>query len=167
MEKPRKSKLEYSEEFDTKEVDAPESIAGLPIILKEVKENVSFPPSTKKARSDAQKAVTARMRVKLDERRKELIVIKQEAKETALLQQMELKTLIKDKLKAKQLKTKADEKMRQMLLEASESDEEESESESEPEIVYRKPTRKGPIKQLPSFRKPSYASQEFPTVRFV
>jgi hypothetical protein len=68
----------------------------------------------KKARSDAQKATTARMRVKLEERRRDLVVIKQEAKETALLQQLELKAHIKDKLKAKQLKTKADEKIRQM-----------------------------------------------------
>lgn len=166
MDKPKKSKLEYSEESDSKEVDATESIAGSPILLNEVKEDI-VPPSTKKARSDAQKAVTARMRVKLDERRKELLVIKQEAKATAMLQQMELKTLIKDKLKAKQHKAKADEKMRQMLLEASESDEEKSESESEPEIVYRKPRRAVPIKQLPSFKRPSYTSQDFPTVRFV
>lgn len=155
--KPKTNKLEYSDEADAKELEEPETPIS-PVVS----------VSIKKTRSDAQKAATARMRVKLEERRKELVVIKQEAKETALLQQMELKTHIRDKLKAKQLKTKADEKMQQMLLEASASEEEESESEPE-KIVYKKPLKKTSlvhIKQLPS-RRPTYATQEFPTVRFV
>ena len=180
LNKPSKSKLEYTDEPEIKEVDEPEPpTASTPLIP---------PPSMKKARSDAQKATTARMRVKLEERRRDLVVIKQEAKETALLQQLELKAHIKDKLKAKQLKTKADEKMRQMMMEASESEEEsdyfrrstlsKEESESEPEervpIVRKKQLiKKGgrvcetPIKQLPNGRHPSYTSQEFPSIRFV
>jgi len=192
--KPSKSKLEYTDEPEIKEPDelTPDlppvvsplratlatmsPIATLPISVKTDVELRSI-PTMKKARSDAQKATTARMRVKLEERRRDLVVIKQEAKETALLQQLELKAHIKDKLKAKQLKTKADEKMRQMMMEVSESEEEE-ESESEPEehvpIVRKKqPIKKGgrvcetPIKQLPNGRHPSYTSQEFPSIRFV
>ena len=89
---------------------------------------------------------------------------------------MELKTHIKDKLKAKQLKTKADEKMRQMLLEASdEEEEEEEEEESEPESRKKQPIKRTSlpepkpksIKQLPSGRQAPYVSQEYPSVRFV
>ena len=167
MLKSNKCKLEYSDETE-KEVDEPEPTPTpvAPSIT------VDKPPSMKKARSDAQKATTARMRVKLEERRRDLVVIKQEAKETALLQQMELKTHIKDKLKAKQLKTKADEKMRQMLLEASDEEEEE---ESEPESRKKQPIKRTSLpepkpksfKQLPSGRQVPYVSQEYPSVRFV
>ena len=76
--KPKKSKLEYSDEEP--EIEVANTSTPTDVIR---------PPSVKKARSDAQKAATARMRIKLDERRKVLIVIKQEAKETALLQQIE------------------------------------------------------------------------------
>ena len=79
MIKPNKSKLEYSDEPDVKEVDEPlesPTVVATPVP----------PPSMKKASSDAQKATTARMRVKLEERRRDLVVIKQEAKETALLE---------------------------------------------------------------------------------
>lgn len=159
----KKSKLEYSdEEPEAEEVDTPPS--QLP--TNEVKV-----PSVKKARSDAQKVATARMRVKLDERRKELIVIKQEAKATALLQQMELKANIKDKLKAKQNKNKAEEKRRQAKQYEEEYESEEEQSESEPEevkLVHKRINKKAlPIKQLPSANRPSYASQDFPSVRFV
>jgi len=192
--KPSKSKLEYTDEPEIKEPDEltpdlPPVVSPLRATLATMSPIATLPiPTMKKARSDAQKATTARMRVKLEERRRDLVVIKQEAKETALLQQLELKAHIKDKLKAKQLKTKADEKMRQMMMEVSESEEEE-ESESEPEehvpIVRKKqPIKKGgrvcetPIKQLPigrsptfalanNGRHPSYTSQEFPSIRFV
>lgn len=169
MTKPNKSKLEYTDEPDIKE-DEP-----TPDPTPAIATPVPLPPSMKKARTDAQKATTARMRVKLEERRRDLVVIKQEAKEMALLQQLEMKASIKDKLKAKQLKTKADEKMRQMMEELSE-DEDTDETESEPEEpmpIRRKTTKKGrgcetpPIKQLPSKKQPSYTSQEFPSIRFV
>lgn len=172
MAKPNKSKLEYSDEPDVKEEIEP-ALESPPVIATPIVP----PPSMKKARSDAQKATTARMRVKLEERRRDLVVIKQEAKETALLQQIELKAHIKDKLKAKQLKTKADAKMRQMMV-SSESEDEEEDEESEPEeripIIRKKQQtytraepKPKPTKQLPSGR-PTYASQqEFPSVRFV
>ncbi len=175
MVKATKSKLEYSDEPDIKEDDP--KTEQIPPVLQEIVAPPAPPPSIKKARSDAQKATTARMRVKLEERRRDLVVIKQEAKATALLQQMELKAHIKENLKAKQQKTKADEKMRQMLLlsESEEEEEEEEEDESEPEIVYKKqPVRRATptpqrtnMKQLPSGQKPSYLSQQFPSVRFV
>ena len=166
----KKNKLEYTDDADQEE---PDESSNIPT------QSQSNTPSVKKARSDAQKATTEKMRVKLEERRKELVVIKQQAKETALLQQAEVKAIIKEKLKAKQLKTKADEKMRQLLLEASEEEEEE-ESDHE-EVVYRKPLKKAPkalirfsdyrtqsdTKQFPSGRRPDYAAQELPTIRFV
>ena len=180
LNKPNKSKLEYTDEPEIKEVDEPDP-EPVPIATPIVP-----PPSMKKARSEAQKATTARMRVKLEERRRDLVVIKQEAKETALLQQIELKAHIKAKI-AKQLKTKADDKMRQMLLEDDDEDADEDESEPEeyiPIVRKKQPLKrlcqkestgvKGGrvcetplIKQLPSGRKPPYATQELPSIRFV
>jgi len=167
------SKLEYTDDADDVD-DAPAEL--LPPPVAEVK-----PPSIKKERSDAQKATTARMRVKLDERRKELVIIKQEAKATALLQQAEVKAIIKEKITAKLSAKKADEKMRLALLQAQESSEEEEEQESEPEP----PVRKAPLKarkyapepepvykrqpaqkQLPPYR-PTQPTYDFPSVRFV
>ena len=164
---PIKSKLEYSDEVEPKDdVEIPTIIE--PTVVPEVK-----PPSIKKTRSDAQKATTARMRVKLEERRKELVIIKQEAKETALLQQIELKAHIKDKLLTKQLKTKADEKMRQMLLKAEDTDDDEeddNDDDDEPEevVVRSRKTKPVPkvVKQLPN-KQPTRQSYEFPAVRFV
>lgn len=160
----KSNKLEYTDEADEEEPDKRQCGLVTP-------PDVPIPhtPSVKKARSDAQKATTEKMRVKLEERRKELVVIKQEAKATALLQQAEVKAMIKDKLKAKQLKTKADEKMRQMLLEASEDEEEQANSEPD-EVIYRNPPKRATkvvVKQLPSKRRQPYASQDFPTVTFV
>ena len=182
MVKATKSKLEYSDEPDVKEDESkPEqTTTSEASVIHPMSDKVEEPPpptSIKKARSDAQKATTARMRVKLEERRRDLVVIKQEAKATALLQQMELKAHIKENLKAKQLKSKADEKMRQMLLlsESEEDEEDEEEEEEEPEIVYKKqPMRRATptpqrtnMKQLPSGQKQIYLSQQFPSVRFV
>ena len=111
------------------------------------------------------------MRVKLEERRKELVIIKHEAKETALLQQIELKAHIKDKLLTKQLKTKADEKMRQMLLKAEDTDDDEEDDDvDEPEEVVVRSRKAKPVpkvvKQLPN-KQPTRQSYEFPAVRFV
>jgi hypothetical protein len=161
---PIKSKLEYSDEVELK--DDVETPIIEPTVVPEVK-----PPSIKKTRSDAQKATTARMRVKLEERRKELVIIKHEAKETALLQQMELKAHIKDKLLTKQLKTKADEKMRQMLLKAEDTDDDEDDDDvDEPEEVVVRSRKAKPVpkvvKQLPN-KQPTRQSYEFPAVRFV
>ena len=166
------SKLEYTDEADDVD-DEPTEL--LPPPAPEAK-----PPSIKKARSDAQKATTARMRVKLDERLKELVIIKQEAKATALLQQAEVKAIIKEKITAKLSTKKADEKMRLALLQAHESSEEEEE-EYEPEPPVRKaqpkqsrtqylpeptPVYKRTTKQLPPYR-PTQPSYDFPSVRFV
>ena len=165
---PIKSKLEYSDEVEPK--DDVETPIIEPTVVPEVK-----PPSIKKTRSDAQKATTARMRVKLEERRKELVIIKHEAKETALLQQIELKAHIKDKLLTKQLKTKADEKMRHMLLKVDDTDNDDEDDDNdddidEPEevVVRSRKTKPVPkvVKQLPN-KQPTRQSYEFPAVRFV
>ena len=158
------SKLEYTDEPDAQDETETELLETPPVA--EVK-----PPSIKKARSDAQKATTAKMRLKLEERRNELVIIKQEAKATALLQQEEMKSYIKQKLIKKQIQNKASEKMKQMILDEEDSDEEDSEAE---EVVVVAKTRR-PIsrsvnsKQLPSARSsyPPPPPYQFPTVNFV
>ena len=159
------SKLEYTDEPDDIVDVLPEFSLPKDDALVDVK-----PQSIKKQRSEAQKATTAKMRLKLDERRKELVIIKQEAKATALLQQEEMKSYIKQKLIKEKIKSKASEKMKQMILDEEDSEKEDSEEEEvvvvvvpkKAKRVIAKPTNS---KQLPSARPiPQY---QFPSVSFV
>ena len=177
----KQSKLEYTD--DAVDDDEPELIAEIAPVAP------AKPPKEKKARTDAQRAVTNKMRDKLAERRRDLVVIKAEAKETALLQQNEMKALIKEKLLTKQQKTKADEKLKKLIQEPSESESEEevivkpikktkkqkpvkqeSESEEEEEEVVVVKKQRQPIKKPTNFvssQRQPIIRDERPTIRFV
>jgi hypothetical protein len=174
----KQSKLEYTD--DAVDDDESELIVETPPVAP-VK-----PAKEKKARTDAQRAVTNKMRDKLAERRRDLVVIKAEAKETALLQQNEMKALIKEKLLTKQQKTKADEKLKKLIQDQSESESEEEviikpkkikkqkpvkqESESEEEEVVVVKKQRQPIKKPTNFiqsQRQPVIKDERPTIRFV